>query len=313
MNQTMNKRSTRDGFGRALEQLVKEDSNVVFLSGDLNDSLRMEWARKISPNKFIQSGIAEQNMVAMSAGLSLAGLTPFVGTFGAFMLRATDQIRVSVALSNLNVKFASSHCGLTVGQDGANAQVLEDLALFQALPNFTILTPADFNEAFEATLYAQKINGPVYIRLSREEVNDVSESPYDFTKASILRQGSDVAILTYGNLVNQSLQAAKILMEKESISVKVVNYHCLKPFDEESLIQTAKECNALVIVEEHQKFGGLASKTCQVLAENYNCPVEIVAVEDKFGQSGKAEELLNKYGLTTPNIIRAIKTAIARK
>ncbi len=306
--------ATRDGFGQGLLQAARLDKSVVALSGDLNDSTRVDVMAKEFPTRFIQAGIAEQNMVAMAAGLSISGLVPFAASFGAFMpCRCFDQIRVSVALSNLNVKLAATHCGLTTGEDGGNAQVLEDIALMRSLPNFTVIAPADAKQACEATLAAAKLNGPVYLRLGREKTPTVTDKQaFAVGKAQVLCEGRDVAVIACGGEVAQSLQAAESLLKK-GIKARVINMHTLKPIDEAAIIKAARECGAIITAEEHQLNGGLGDAVAQVVARNAPVPMEFVGVADRFGQSGTGQELLDAYGLTARFIEKAALKAIARK
>ncbi len=307
--------ATRDGFGHALAELAEKDERIVGLSGDLNDSTRLDWMKEKFPNRFIQAGIAEQNMVGMAAGLSLSGLLPFAATFGAFMLRAADHIRVSVAFSNLNVKLVATHCGVTTGEDGGNAQVLEDIAFFRSLPNMRVIVPCDSLEAGKATKAIAAVQGPAYLRLGREKtpILTTDATPFSIGKAEVFADGSDVAIIACGVEVFEALKAAKEL-DKQHISARVINLHTIKPIDEKTLVQAAKECGAIVTAEEHQIHGGLGSVVAEVIAQRYPVPMHFVGVADRFGESGKGPELLKKFGLTSDFIAQAAKEVVkARK
>ena len=306
--------ATRDGFGKQLVELAENDSKIISLSGDLNDSVRLDWLREKHPEKFVQAGIAEQNMVGMAAGLSLAGFTPYAATFGAFMFRAADHIRVSIAFNNLNVKLVSTHCGVTTGEDGGNAQVLEDIAFFRTLPNFTVLVPCDSLEARKATIVSNKLVGPVYLRLGREKtpIMTVNETPFEIGKAQVFREGSDVAIVACGIEVYQALVAAREL-EKKKISVRVINCPSIKPLDEKTILQAAKECGAIVTAEEHQVSGGLGGAVSELLSAKQPTPIEFIGMNDSFGESGTGMELLKKYGMGSLDIAKAAERAVKRK
>lgn len=307
--------ATRDGFGKAVLALAEQNERIVGLSGDLNDSTRLDWLKEKFPSRFIQCGIAEQNMVGMSCGLSLSGLIPFAATFGVFMLRAADHIRISVAFSNLNVKLVATHCGVTTGEDGGNAQVLEDVAFFRALPNFTVIVPCDALEARKATRAAAEIVGPAYLRLGREKTAVVTaqETPFSVGKAEVFADGSDCAIIACGVEVYEALVAAKKLAE-QNISVRVINLHTIKPIDENAVVKAARECGAVVTAEEHQVHGGMGSAVSEVLVQHYPVPMRFVGVQDKFGESGKGIELLKHYGLSSEFISNAVKQVVeARK
>jgi len=307
--------ATRDGFGRALAALGEKDSRIIGLSGDLNDSTRVDWLKEKRPKQFVQAGIAEQNMVGMACGLSLAGFVPFAATFGAFTFRAADHIRVSVAFSNLNVKIVATHCGVTTGEDGGNAQVLEDLAFFRSLPNFTVVSPCDSLEAYKATEVAAGLESPVYLRLGREKVPIITcdETPFSLGKAETFHDGSDVAIIATGIEVNEAMIAARELA-KEKISARVINMHTIKPIDEEAIAKAAKECGCIVTAEEHQVTGGLGGAVAEVVAQRQPVPMRFVGVQNRFGESGKGSKLLKHFKLTSEFIAKAAKEAIkARK
>lgn len=305
---------TRDGFGKQIMELAEKDPKIICLSGDLNDSTRLDWLREKHPEKFIQAGIAEQNMVGMAAGLSLAGFTPYAATFGAFMFRAADHIRVSVAFNNLNVKLVATHCGVTTGEDGGNAQVLEDIAFFRALPNFKVIVPCDSMEARKATIAANNVRGPVYLRLGREKtpVMTTLETPFEIGRAQLFRDGEDVAIIACGVEVYEALLAAREL-EKKKISARVINCPSTKPLDEKTILQAAKECGGVVTAEEHQVHGGLGGAVSETLAQKEPVPMEFVGVKDAFGESGQGNELLKKYGLSSSHIAKAAEKAVSRR
>lgn len=306
--------ASRDGFGKAVAQLADEDPRIVGLSGDLNDSVKLDWLREKHPDRFFQAGIAEQNMVGMAAGLALNGQIPFAATFGSFMIRAMDQIRVSVAFSNLNVKLAATHCGLTTGEDGGNAQMLEDIAMMRPLPNMTVIAPCDSLQAFKATVAAAKLTGPAYLRLGREKtpILTTEGTPFEIGKAQVFAEGSDVAIIACGIEVFQALSAAKQLAT-QGIKARVINLHTIKPVDTQTIVAAAKECGVIVTAEEHQIAGGLGGAVAEVVSKQYPAPIEMVGVKDKFGESGKGSELIEKYGLTAHWIADAAQRAIKRK
>jgi len=306
--------ATRDGFGRALAELATKDERIVGLSGDLNDSTRVDWMAEKAPKRFIQCGIAEQNMVGMAAGLSLAGFVPFAATFGAFTLRAADHLRVSVAFSNLNVKIAATHCGVTTGEDGGNAQILEDVAFFRSLPNFKVIAPCDSLEASKATIAAAKMQGPVYLRLGREKTPFLTtpDTPFEIGIAEVYRDGKDVAIIACGLEVFQSLLAAKQLAEK-GIDARVINCASIKPLDEKTIVKAARECGTVVTAEEAQVAGGLGGAVAELLAQKQPTPMEFIGMHDKFGESGAGDALLKKYGMTSDAIAAAAQKAVKRK
>lgn len=308
------RKATRDGFGDGLLRVAANDK-VVALCADLTGSLKMDAFAKKYPDRFFQCGIAEANMVGTAAGLALAGYTPFTGTFAAFATgRVYDQIRQSVAYSNLNVKIAASHAGLTLGEDGATHQILEDIGLMRMLPNMTVVVPADYNQTVQATVAAASLPGPVYLRFGRPSVPIFipEDFPFEIGKAQILSDGSDAAVIACGHLVWPALQAAKILAE-EGLAVSVVNMHTIKPLDDATIVEVAKRCGAVVTAEEHMRNGGLGEAVAGVLSRTYPTPQEFVAVNDCFGESGKPMELMAKYGLDVPHIVQATRRAIERK
>lgn len=308
-------KSTREGFGEALVELGKINKNVVALCGDLTESVRATEFAKQHPERFFQCGVAEANMVGMAAGLALEGKIPFVTSFGSFVPnRCLDHIRQSVCYNQVNVKFASTHCGLITGEDGATHQPLEDIAIMRALPGMTILVPADFNEAKKAALAAARVHGPVYIRLTRPgtEMLTSERSEFKLGKLSVLKEGKDLAIISCGPILEQVMLAAKEL-EKKKIKVKVVNCHTLKPIDAEGLVMAACETGAVLTVEDHQVYGGLGGAVAEVLGQRVSVPLEILGVKNSFGESGKPLELLKKHGLDYISITAAAEKLLKRK
>ncbi len=312
----MDKKATRDAFGEALLELGKKNPKVVALCADLTGSLKMNAFKEAFPERFFQAGIAEANMIGVAAGLATTGYIPFAGTFAVFGTgRVYDQIRQAVAYSHKNVKIACSHAGLTLGEDGATHQMLEDIALMRALPNMTVVAPCDANQTFLATMKIAEIEGPVYLRFGRPKwynFTDPQDPEFQIGKAQVLKKGKHVTIFSYGHLVYYSLQAAQEL-EKENISAEVINVHTLKPLDKETIIASLMKTGGAVIAEEHQKYGGLGSAVAELAAEHYPVPMEFVAVRDTFGESGKPVELLEKYGLSPQHIIKAVKNVFERK
>jgi transketolase len=317
MNKYVNtgSKDTRSGFGEALYELGQTNPNVVALCADLIGSLKMEKFAKDFPERFFQTGIAEANMIGISAGLTIGGKIPFAGTFASFATgRVYDQIRQSVAYSNKNVKIAASHAGLTLGEDGATHQMLEDLGLMKMLPNMTVINPCDFNQTKAATLAAAEWIGPVYLRFGRPVVPNFTPASQKLIigKAITLQEGNDVSIFATGHLVWKALEAAEIL-EQSGISAEVINIHTIKPLDQEAILHSAAKTRCIVSAEEHMMNGGLGDSIAQVLARFNPTPMEMVAVNDTFGESGKPEELLTKYGVDTSNIVEAALKVLNRK
>lgn len=305
----------RNGYGKALLELCRLHDDVLVLDADVAKSTRTEWVRAQYPDKYINMGISEQDMVGTAAGLSLTGFVPFVSTYGVFLTgRAWGQIRNTVCYNNLNVKLGGAHAGISVGPDGATHQALEDIALMRVIPNMMVITPCDCWETYKATLAVYDIQGPSYVRFGRNPAPVVTEenTPFDIYKAMLLRPGTDVTLFANGLMVYEALLAADEL-EKEGISARVVNVHTVKPLDEETICTCAKETGAVVTCEEHQVMGGLGSAICEVLARNYCVPVEFVGIQDRFGESGRPEELLKTYNLSAVDIIRAAHQVIKRK
>ena len=308
-------KDTRSGFGAGLSYVGNKNENVVALCADLTGSLKMDAFAKDHPDRFFQAGIAEANMIGVGAGLSLSGKIPFVGSFAAFASgRVYDQIRQSVAYSNTNVKIAASHAGITLGEDGATHQILEDLGLMRMLPNMVVINPCDYNQTKAATVAAAEHVGPVYLRFGRPSVPNFTpeDQKFEIGKALKLIEGKDVTIFATGHLVWEAIEAAEKL-EEEGIHAEVINIHTIKPLDKNAVIESAAKTGAVVVAEEHFIAGGLGELICGTLAANKPAPVEFVAINDKFGESGKPAELMKAYGLDAKNIIIAAKKAISRK
>lgn len=311
----LGKKDTRSGFGDGLTELGRTNKDVVALCADLTGSLKMNQFKDENPNRFFQIGIAEANMMGIAAGMTIGGKIPFTGTFANFSTsRVYDQIRQSIAYSDKNVKICASHAGLTLGEDGATHQVLEDIGMMKMLPGMTVINPCDYNQTKAATIAIAKHKGPVYLRFGRPKVPIFipEDQPFEIGKALHLTEGNDVTIFATGHLVWKALEAGKEL-EKEGISTEVINIHTIKPIDAKAIIESAKKTGAVVSAEEHQIAGGLGETIAQLLATNLPTPMEIVAVNDSFGESGTPDELMTKYGLDTVNIVEAVKKVITRK
>jgi transketolase len=309
------KKDTRSGFGAGLSELGKSNPNVVALCADLTGSLKMDAFQKSHPERFFQVGIAEANMMGIAAGLTIGGKIPFTGTFANFSTgRVYDQIRQSIAYSDKNVKIAASHAGLTLGEDGATHQILEDIGLMKMLPNMVVINPCDYNQTKAATIAVAKHHGPVYLRFGRPSVPNFTETDQQFEigKAVLLQEGKDVTIVATGHLVWKALEAAEQLATK-GISAEVINIHTIKPLDEEAILNSVRKTKCVVSAEEHQRHGGLGDSISQVLSRYLPSPQEYVAVNDSFGESGTPDELMKKYGLDTVNIVQAAETVIKRK
>ena len=307
--------ATRDAYGEALAELGAVNENIVVLEADLSKSTKTSDFKKVYPERFFNMGIAEQNMIGTAAGFAAAGKTPFASTFAVFAAgRAYDQIRNSIAYPNLNVKIAATHAGLTVGEDGGSHQMLEDIALMRALPNMTVIVPADGIETKQVIKAAAELEGPVYIRLGRPKVPVLFGDDYKFEigKGVVLKEGTDVTLIGTGIMVSKAMEAAELLAA-EGISAAVVNISTIKPLDAELIIAQAKKTGAVVTCEEHTICGGLGSAVAEVLVENCPVPMARVGVEDKFGESGLPDELLEKYGLSASNIAAKAKAVIAKK
>lgn len=308
-------KDTRSGFGAGLAELGKTNENVVALCADLTGSLKMNEFRDANPERFFQVGIAEANMIGMAAGLTIGGKIPFTGTFANFSTgRVYDQIRQSVAYSNKNVKICASHAGLTLGEDGATHQILEDIGLMKMLPNMTVISPCDYNETKAATIAIADHDGPVYLRFGRPKVPNFTDpnKKFEIGKADVLREGKDVTIIATGHLVWKAIEASEILLAK-GINPEIINIHTIKPLDEKAVLESINKTKCVVTAEEHMMNGGLGDSIAQLLVRKMPTPLEMVAVNDTFGESGKGEELLTKYNINTENIVAAVESAISRK
>ena len=308
-------KATRDGYGLGLVKAGEQDERVMALSADLTESTRaLAFAEKF-PERFIQVGIAEQNLVTIASGLANYGKIPFISSYAAFSPgRNYEQIRTTVCINNVPVKIAGHHAGISVGPDGATHQMLEDIALMRALPNMVVIVPCDAVEAEKATLAAAGNNVPTYLRFSREKspVFTTAETPFEIGRALVLRRGKDVSLIACGSLVYEALLAAEEL-SKEGIECEVINSHTVKPLDKNAIIESVKKTKAVVSIEEHQIAGGLGSAIAECLAENYPVPQEFVGMKDRFGESGTAAELIEKFGLNSNGIKTAVKKVITRK
>lgn len=306
---------TRQGYGEGLVELGKKNKDVVVLCADISDSTKSGMFRDAFPERFIETGIAEQNMMGLAAGLALSGKIPFVSTYAVFCPGVNwSQIRVLIGQNNANVKLTGAHAGVSVGPDGMSHQALEDIAIMRCLPGMVVLAPCDYIETKKATLAAAKYKGAVYLRFAREAtpVFTTSRTPFKVGRAEIFRQGKDVSIIACGPLVYNSLIAAEKLA-KEKIDVQVINNHTIKPIDEKTIIKAAKETRAVVTVEEHQVMGGMGSAVAEVLAKNYPAPIEMIGVQDRWGESGEPEELIEHFSLGVDSIIKAAKKVLKRK
>jgi transketolase len=307
--------ASRDGFGKALVELGEKNHDVWVLTADVSESTRTHWFAEKFPQRFVQVGVAEQNLAGVGAGIAACGKTVFISAYGVFSPgRNFDQVRVSICYNNVNVKLHGSHCGITVGPDGASHQALEDIAMMRALPNMIVLAPADFEEARKATLAAAEIYGPVYIRTCREKmpVFTTPETPFEIGKSNVYRDGSDVAIFACGPLVYESLRAAEELA-KENLDVAVVDCHTIKPIDRKTIVEFAKKTGLIVSVEEHQIDGGLGSAIAEVLVEEYPIPLKRHGIYNRFCESGTAFELLKKYKLDADGIKDVVKESLKMK
>ncbi|MBI3217950.1 MAG: transketolase family protein [Bacteroidetes bacterium] len=309
------KKDTRSGFGAGLHELGKADSNVVALCADLTGSLKMDAFKKDFPDRFFQVGIAEANMMGLAAGMTIGGKIPFTGTFANFSTgRVYDQIRQSIAYSGKNVKICASHAGLTLGEDGATHQILEDIGMMKMLPGMTVIVPCDYNQTKAATIALGKHVGPAYLRFGRPSwpIFMAADRPFTIGKADKLIDGTDVTIFATGHMVWLAVEAEAALAEK-GIRAEVINIHTIKPLDVEAILASVQKTKCLVTCEEHQINGGLGDSVAQVLSRFYPAPQEFVAVNDSFGESGTPTQLLTKYGLSTEQIIKATEKVIARK
>jgi transketolase len=306
---------SRDGYGEALLMLAEKDDRIIVMDADVAKSTRTNWVQDKYPHKFMDMGISEQDMIGTAAGLALGGMIPFVSTYGVFLAgRGWDQIRTTVCYGNINVKFGGAHGGISVGPDGATHQALEEVALMRVLPNMTVIVPCDATETKKATLAAAQMYGPCYIRFGREPVPVITEdsTPFELGKGSLFRDGKDVTVIANGPMVYEALQAAESL-KNEGINVRVINLHTVKPLDKDIVIKAARETGAIVTAEEHQIYGGLGGAVSECIVRNCPVPVEMVGINDTFGESGQPEELMEKYGLRSANIIDAIRKVLKRK
>jgi transketolase len=308
-------KDTRSGFGAGLEQLGNQNDKVVALCADLTGSLKMEEFRDQHPDRFFQVGIAEANMIGIAAGLTVGGYIPFTGTFANFSTgRVYDQIRQSVAYSGKNVKICASHAGITLGEDGATHQILEDLGLMKMLPGMTVINTCDFNQTKAATIAIAELDGPVYLRFGRPKVPNFTpdDQKFEIGKAVLLTEGTDVTIVATGHLVWEALEAAKSLKE-QGISAEVLNIHTIKPLDDDAILSSVVKTGCLVSAEEHNFLGGLGESVARVLALHHPVPQEFVATNDTFGESGTPEQLMEKYGLNAASIEAKAKQVVNRK
>jgi len=311
----LGQKDTRSGFGAGLLEAGKQNNNVVALCADLTGSLMMDAFKDAFPERFFQAGIAEANMMGVAAGLAIGGKIPFTGTFANFSTgRVYDQIRQSIAYSHKNVKICASHAGLTLGEDGATHQILEDLGLMKMLPGMTVINPCDYNQTKAATIAIAQHEGPVYLRFGRPKwpVFISEDTPFIIGKALLLNEGTDVSIFATGHMVWKAIEAGHILAEK-GINAEIINIHTIKPLDDAAILESVKKTGCAVSAEEHQYNGGLGDSVAQLLARNYPAPMEFVGVNDSFGESGTPDQLMEKYGLTSQAIADAAVKSIARK
>lgn len=308
------KKDTRSGFGAGILQLGRTNPNVVALCADLAGSLKLDDFIKEFPERYVQVGIAEANMIGIAAGMTIGGKIPFATTFANFATgRVYDQIRQSVAYSGKNVKIAASHAGLTLGEDGATHQILEDIGLMQMLPGMVVINPCDYNQTKEATIASAEHVGPVYLRFGRPAWPIfMPEGSFKLGKAIVMNEGKDVTIFATGHLVWKAVEAAKQL-EAEGLSVELINIHTIKPLDAEAVLKSVAKTKCAVVCEEHNRIGGLGSTIAALLAHENPTPLEYVAVNDSFGESGTPDQLLAKYGLDTPDVIKVVKKVVKRK
>jgi transketolase len=311
-----NKVATREAYGKALAKIGQENENIVVLDADLSKSTKTADFKKVCPERFINMGIAEANMMAVAAGMATCGKIPFVSTFAMFAAgRAFEQIRNSICYPKLNVKICATHAGITVGEDGASHQAIEDISLMRSVPNMTVICPSDAVEAEAVIKAVTEFKGPCYVRLGRlgiPVINDRPDYKFELGKAVTLREGKEAAIIATGIMVDAALEAYNTLSE-EGIKVKVVNIHTIKPIDKDAIVKAARETGVVITAEEHSIIGGLGSAVCEVLSENFPTPVVRVGIKDTFGESGKPVELLKAYGLTSDDIVKAVKKGLNLK
>jgi transketolase len=313
--QSTGKKATRDGFGAGLKAAGDQHDNVIMLTADLRGSMKSEDFITTYPDRFVQMGISEANMMGVAAGLATAGKVPVTTTFANFSTgRVYDQIRQSIAYSDKNVKICASHAGLTLGEDGATHQILEDIGMMRMLPGMTVINPCDYNQTKVAVQAIVEHHGPVYLRFGRPgwPIFIPEDAPFEIGKALPLSEGSDVTIFATGHLVWKAVEAARQL-EEEGVSVDLINIHTIKPLDEEAVLASARKTGCVVTCEEHNKYGGLGSAIAECLSKHAPTPQEYVATDDTFGESGTADELLTKYGLDTSDVVKAVKRVMKRK
>jgi len=313
--QPLNEKETRAGFGEGILEVARKNPNVVALTADLLGSMKLNAFIKEFPERFVQCGIAEANMIGIAAGMTIGGKIPYTTTFANFSTgRVYDQIRQSVAYSGKNVKICASHAGLTLGEDGATHQILEDIGLMKMLPGMTVIVPCDFNQTKAATIAVADYEGPVYLRFGRPKWPNFTpeNQTFEIGKAQVLHEGTDVTLFACGHLVWLSVEAGKILEEK-GYSVEIINIHTIKPLDQEAVLRSLKKTGCAVTAEEHNVLGGLGDSIAQVAARHLPVPIEYVGTNDTFGESGKPLDLLKKYGLDPQHIVAAAEKAISRK
>ena len=306
---------TRFGYGEGLVIAGKENQNVVALCADLTDSTRTSVFKKEFPDRFVEVGIGEQNMASLASGMAAVGKIPFISSYAMFSPgRNWEQIRTTICYNNQNVKIAGAHSGVSVGPDGATHQAIEDMAITRVVPNMVVIAPCDAIEAKKATISAARHKGPVYIRFTREKtpVMTTEETPFEIGQAEIYREGKDISIIACGPLLYEALKAAEELA-KEGIEAEVINNHTIKLMDKETILKSVQKTRCVVTIEEHQAMGGMGSAVSEILSQNYPAPMEIIGVQDRFGESGEPAQLLEKFGLTAKNIVGAAKKAIKRK
>ena len=308
-------KDTRSGFGAGLLEAARENENIVGLCADLTGSLKMNAFENEFPERFFQVGISEANMMSMAAGMTIGGKIPFTGTFANFSTsRVYDQIRQSIAYSSKNVKICASHAGLTLGEDGATHQVLEDIGMMKMLPGMVVINPCDYNQTKAATIAIAKHDGPVYLRFGRPKMPVFTPVDQEFKigEAVMLNEGTDVTIVATGHLVWEAIEAGNILAEM-GINAEIINIHTIKPLDASAILKSVEKTGCIVTAEEHQMNGGLGDSIAQLLARKRPIPLEMVAVNDSFGESGKPSDLMEKYGLTRSDIVKSVKKVLTRK
>jgi transketolase len=313
--QVLNEKETRAGFGEGIHELAKKNPQVVALTADLAGSMKLNAFMKDFPDRFIQCGIAEANMMGVAAGLTIGGKIPYTTTFANFSTgRVYDQIRQSIAYSGKNVKICASHAGLTLGEDGATHQILEDIGLMKMLPGMTVVVPCDFNQTKAATIAIAEHDGPVYLRFGRPKWPNITpeDQKFELGKAQILSEGTDISIFACGHLVWKAIEAGRVL-EERGLSVELINIHTIKPLDEEAVLASIKKTGCAVTAEEHNIIGGLGDSIAHVASKHFPVPIEYVGTKDVFGESGQPKQLLKKYGLESADIVSAAENALKRK